>query len=272
LPPITVLASACGRTVRRSLPALAATAAVATLGAVGAAGYHFATHSPRFAITDIEIRGAHHLAPAAIAAAMPVRVGDNVFAANLGAIASDLRGNPWIASASLHRVLPHTLVVEVREREPVAAVELSAPASGGAGLYLVEADGHPFKRVETDAGDGDGLPVITGIARAAYAQDPDATAQTIRGALATLDAWGGNRPKIGEVHVDAHGALTLHTYDRATAIALGTAAPDHGDQIAERMATFDLAWAELDAGERERARAVHLGDRTHVTVSFSTPD
>lgn len=262
LPPITVLAAAAGRQLRRSLPALVATAAVSTVCVAGALGYHFATHSPRFAITDIEIRGAHHLAPDAIASAMPVAIGDNVFSADLGALAQGLRADPWIAQASLHRVLPHTLVVDVREREPVAVVDMG-------GLYLVEADGHPFKRAETDAGDGDGLPVITGVARDAYTADPEATAETIRGALAALTSWdaAASRPAIGEVHVDAHGAVTLHTYERATAIALGDLAPEH---LADRMATFDVAWAELDAGERARARAVHLGDHAdHVTVSFA---
>ena len=261
MPAPRVIGSACGRMLRRSLPALAATAALATVGAVGAVGYRFVTTSPRFAVTAVEIRGTHHLSPDAVRAALPVHEGDNVFAANLDTVAHDLLADPWVASASAHRVLPHTIVVDIRERTPVAVVDLD-------GLYLVEADGHPFKRAELGAGDGDGLPVITGVLRAAYASDPDGAATTIRTALAALDSWhtGTARPAIGEIHVDPHGAVTFHTYEQATAIQLGSLEP----AIAERMTTFDIAWAELDPAERLRARAVHLDARPdHVTVAFA---
>lgn len=261
LPPPRVVGSACGRALRRSLPALVGSAALATVAALGAVGYHFVTTSPRFAVTDVEIRGAHHLAPDAIRAALPVRAGDNVFAASLDTITRDLLGDPWIASASAHRVLPHTIVVELHERTPVAVVDLD-------GLYLVEADGHPFKRAELADGDGAGLPVITGVMRAAYTSDPEGAATTVRGALAALATWQSSaaRPSIGEIHVDPHGAVTFHTYDHATAIQLGALEP----AITARMSTFDIAWAELDPAERLRARAVHLDARPdHVTVAFA---
>ncbi|MBA3539123.1 MAG: hypothetical protein H0T79_05810, partial [Deltaproteobacteria bacterium] len=60
--------------------------------------------------------------------------------------------------------------------------------------------------------------------------------------------------------------LTLHTYDRATAIQLGALGPD----LASRMHTFDAAWAELTDAERETTRAIHLDARPdHVTVAFA---
>src|SRR5689334_5731552 len=55
------IADACGRALRRSLPA--AIAACAVLGVTGALwlGYRFVTTSSRYAITSIEIHGTHHL-------------------------------------------------------------------------------------------------------------------------------------------------------------------------------------------------------------------
>ena len=268
MPSPLVVGSACGRMLRRGLPALVASAALAALGAFGALGYHFVTTSPRFAVTGVEVRGTHHLAEEAVRATLPVHPGDNVFAANLDTVTRDLLADPWVASASAHRVLPHTIVVDIHERTPVAVVDLD-------GLYLVEADGHPFKRAELADGDGDGLPVITGVLRAAYTSDPEAAATTVRTALAALDTWHttATRPSIGEVHVDPHGAVTFHTYDHATAIQLGMlsdTAPGGPLAIADRMSTFDLAWAELDPAERLRARAVHLDARPdHVTVAFA---
>lgn len=247
--------------MRRSLPALAATAAITVIGSGMWLGYRFVTTSERFAITAIEVHGATHLTSEQVRAAMPVHVGDNVFAANLGTITSSLRRAPWVAAAEAHRVLPHTLVVEIREHVAVAMLELGE-------LYLVDASGHPFKRAELEAGEGAGLPIITGIDRAAYTADPVATAALVTSALDALATWTkpATRPAIGEVHLDAHHALTLHTYDPATAIQLGALGP----ATPARMLTFDTAWAELGDAERARARAIHLDARPdHVTVAFA---
>jgi cell division protein FtsQ len=257
------LADACGRMLRRGAPAAIGLAIVAAIGGTAWGGYHFVTHSPRFAITTIEIRGNHHLSTDQIRAELPARAGDNVFATNLDGLVRDLRAEPWIARAEAHRILPHTIVIDVVEHEPAALAELG-------GLYLVDAAGHPFKHADLDLGDGAGLPIITGLDRTAFLADPDATATQVKTALATLASWrnGGDRPAIGEVHVDTHGALTLHTYDQATSIQLGTA----DATVAERMDTFDAVWAQLTDTERTRALAIHLDSRPdHVTVAFKDP-
>jgi cell division protein FtsQ len=263
LPAPREIAESCGRIARRALPAVAAVAAIGMIGTGAAYGYRFVTHSPRFAITAIEIRGTHHLAADDLRRALPVQLGDNVFAPSLDNLARAVRDNPWVASVEAHRVLPHTIVVDITERTPAALVDLG-------GLYLADAAGKPFKRAAFDADDGAGLPVITGLDRAAYIADPEQTAGLVRDALAALATWntGGERPAIGEVHVDAHGALTLHTYDDATAIQLGTLDPA---QLAPRIDTFDAAWAQLSDTERLRARAIHLDSRPdHVTVAFAS--
>jgi len=257
------MADACGRMLRRSAPAAAGLAIAAAVGGAAWAGYRFVTHSPRFAITRIEVHGNHHLSTEQVLADLPAHVGDNVFATSLDRVVRELRAEPWITHADAHRILPHTIVIDVVEHEPVAMAELG-------GLYLVDDTGHPFKRAAIDTDDGAGLPIVTGLDRTGYLADPDGTAAQIHGALAALATWraSGDRPAIGEVHVDAHGALTLHTYDEATAIQLGTADRD----VTSRMQTFDAVWAELTDGERARATAIHLDDRPdHVTVAFKDP-
>ncbi len=264
LPKPALIADSCGRALRRSLPALAGLAVLGAVGGTAWAGYRFVTTSPRFAIDEIAVHGNHRLTADQVRAALPVHVGDNVFATNLEAIARGLRGNPWVADVEVRRILPHALVVDVREHEPVAIADLG-------GLYLVDAAGFPFKRAAIDADDGAGLPIITGLDRASYLADRAGTATLVTHALAALAAWRseGQRPAIGEVHVDPHGALTLHTYDQATSIQLG--ALDAG--LAARMQTFDAAWSELTDAERARTRAIHLDSRPdHVIVAFSQKD
>lgn len=263
MPRPRAVADACGRALRRSLPALAASAGITVIGVGAWAGYRFVTTSPRFAVTSIEITGETHLSADQIRAAIPVKVGDNVFATNLGRIADSLRTAPWIASVDVHRVLPHTIVVEITEHVPVAVVELGE-------LYLVDASGHPFKRAQLETGEGAALPVITGIDRATYEAAPQPTATAITATLAALATWRQDpaRPAIGELHLDAQQALTFRTYDSATAIQLGPLGPE----LAARMHTFDVAWAELSAPERQRASAIHVDARAdQVTVALNTP-
>lgn len=261
LPKPAAIVGGCGRVLRRSLPAMIVIGVVTAIGGSAWAGYRFVTTSSRFAITSIDVHGNKHVAADQVRSALPVAVGDNVFSANLDSLTRELRANPWIASAEAHRVLPHTLVIEIHEHEAVAVADLG-------GLYLVDAKGLPFKRAQIDADDGASLPIITGLDRAAFLADPASAARTISRALEALTTWntGDKRPSIGEIHVDLHGALTLHTYEAATAIQLGSI--DAG--LGARMRTFDVAWAQLDLSERARARAIHLDPRLdHVTVAFS---
>lgn len=237
-----------------------AAASIATLVGVGLwLGYQFITTSERFEIREIQIHGTTKLAAESVRAALPVQVGDNVFSADVDAIGDQLRSHPWIASADVRRILPHTIIVEIREYEAAGRVSFGD-------TYLVDATGHPFKRA--DVGEASALPLITGIDRATYQRDRYGTARTITAALDVLTRWQVNtdRPVIGELFVAAHGALSLRT-ETGTAIELGRLST--GDQLAARMSTFDAAWTELTDAERARARAIHLDARTdRVTVAF----
>jgi cell division protein FtsQ len=262
LPRPAAIADACGRLLRRSLPAAAAIAVLAVIGGALGAGYRWLTRSPRFAITEIVVQGAHHVDPDALRARLPIRVGDNAFA-GLAAAARTAREDPWIAAAEVRRVLPHTIVVELREHVAAAVAEL-----GEGELYLIDATGRPFKRAAIEAGETAGLPIVTGLGRAAFAADPAAAAAALQTAIAAVDRWrAAHRPAIGEVHLDPHGGATLHTYDPAIAIQLGAL----GDDAGARMRAFDAAWAGLSDAEHARTRAIHLGARPdHVTVAFAT--
>lgn len=259
LPRPRAVADACGRALRRSVPAVAAVVALGVLAGAVWAAHRWMTRSSRFAIATIAVHGAHRVDPDELRAALPVRVGDNVFA-DLAAIARVVRADPWVAAADVHRRLPDTLVIELREHTAAAVLEIGE-------LYLVDASGHPFKRAEIEAGEAEGLPILTGIDRASYAEYPEPAAATARLAIAAHEGWrGAGRPAIGEIHVDPHGGVTLHTYDRAVAIQLGAL----GSELAGRMRTFDTAWAALSDAERTRARAVHVDARPdHVTVAFA---
>ena len=261
VPARTAVLDACKRTLRRSVPVLAATAIAIGIGLGVIAGYRFVTSSPRFAIQTIEIKGAQQLAADGIRQALPVRAGENIFTTDLGEVTRALRTNPWIRSVSARRQLPRTLVVEIKEHVAVAVVQL------GTDLYLADADGHVFKRADVPAGETEHLPIVTGIGRDDMRLAPRETSELITRALGVIGRWRANamRPEISEVHVDAHHAVTLRTYDRGVAIQLGPVR-----ELDARLPTFDAAWTELSDSERARVTALHLDARSdQVTVAFA---
>jgi cell division protein FtsQ len=260
---VRAVIDACGRALRRSVPAMLALVGIGAAAGGAYEGYRFLTSSPRFAITEIEIHGAHVLDPVALRARLGFTTGDNIFLAPLAGAEDRLAREPWIASVHVHRELPHTVVVDVREREAAAVVDVD-------GLYLADATGHVFKRAAIEHGEGAGLPLVSGLDRTAYAADPAAGEAEVARALAAIAAWrtSAARPAVSEVHVDHRGALTFFTYDGAIAIGVGDV---DGDALAARLRTFDRAWAALSPDERARARAVHVDNHTrpdHVTVAF----
>jgi cell division protein FtsQ len=259
LPKPASVVDACGRALRRSLPALAAIGVLGAISGTAWAGYRFATTSSRFAIEQIALHGNHHLGDDQVRAMLPIHVGDNVFETGLDTIVRELRTDPWVARAEAHRVLPHTIVIDVVEHAPAVVVELG-------GRYLVDASGHVFKRADDD--EVAGLPLVTGLDRTAYLADPEATAKLVVGAMAVLAQWrAGDRPTADEIHVEPHGAIALRA--STTTIELGAVA----DDLAARLRTFDAAWTALSDDERARARAIHLDTRNdHVTVAFTQKD
>jgi len=252
------MVDACGRAVRRAVPAVVATTVVTALGTGLWFGYQFVTTSDRFAIDHIEIRGADRLSPELVRSTLPIHQGDNLITADLDAARLALRDEPWIATADVRRQLPDTLIVEIKEHSPAVVVELEH-------LYLADAAGHPFKRAAP--AERSDLPLVTGIPRADYTRDPEGTAHRVLAALDVLRQWHtADRLAIRELHYDVHGGLALIAREPELVIELGAT----GD-MALRLRTFDAVWSALSTDERTQTRTIHLDTRLdHVTVSFKT--
>lgn len=261
-PPVKQIIDACGRAMRRGAPALIGLVLVAGFGGAAALSHRWVTTSPRFAIQSIEIRGNRMVAAEAISELLPVQVGDNMFASDTRSIERSLDGNPWIANAEVHRELPRTIVVTVRERRAVALVDLGA-------LYLVDAMGVPFKRTALESGEGDGLPVITGIERLAFRADPVATSRLIGAGLAAVSQWRSSptRPAIAEVNFDTYRGLAIRTLVPAIAVHLGSL---DDPALLERMTMFETAWRELSSDEQARTETIYLdADPGQATIAFA---
>jgi cell division septal protein FtsQ len=235
---------------RRSLPGLIGLALIGALALGAVLGHRWLTSSPRFALAVIELEGNRTLDRAHVLARLGAAPGDNLFELDLGAVRTALEREPWISSARVRRRLPDRLVVEIEEHRAAALVALGD-------MYLADEAGRVFKRAAPERGEGEGLPIVTGITRSEYQRDPAGSAARIRDGLALARAWAAapDRPRLGEVHLDRRRGPTLLTYDGPIAVRVGRGPVD---AVQERLRAFDTAWESLEADERSAAEVVHL--------------
>lgn len=191
--------------------------------------------SPRFAVQEVLVQGAHHRTADVLLAEAGITKGMNVFALDLDRARAKLLADPWIETATIGRHLPGKVVVQVTEREIGGVVALPE-------AYLVARDGRIFKRVEV--GDPVDLPIVTGLTSDAVAQDREGVQRTI---LHALDLAGdydhlplAARAPLQEIHVSNGGELTLVVGKDSISIALGV--PPFRRKLEETVRIF----AELE--------------------------
>lgn len=243
--------------LRRPLIVLGVAAALA---GAGVAGRWYLTHARHFALTAVRVSPTRHVSAAVLIARAGVPLGINLFAVDRDAVARAVSQEPWVARVHVRRELPSTLVLDVVEREAACTVALGP-------LYLSDAAGVVFKRATPD--EAAGLPVVTGVGRDDYLDEPDRAHAAIRQALAAVRAWRANgaRPPVGEAHVDRMGAVTLYT-DRGVGVRLGVV----DDTVDARLHRFDVVAAALrETGEEPRL--IYVDNRARpdrVTVKLAS--
>ncbi len=138
-----------------SLGAMSLLAAATVLGALFVYSYSTILSSPYFSIREISVRGVKELTEKDILASAKIRMRSNILSVNTDAVAKRISVNPWIKSVYVGRELPDRLVLEVRERTPVALVK-----QAGA-LYLMDVDGFVFKKLSR--ADEVDLAILSGV-------------------------------------------------------------------------------------------------------------
>lgn len=79
--------------------------------------------TPWFGLVDLRevvITGNHHAAAADLVSLSGLQRGQSLLAMSLRRVSANLLRHPWIKNVLLKRRLPHTLVIQVQEREEVA--------------------------------------------------------------------------------------------------------------------------------------------------------
>jgi cell division protein FtsQ len=138
--------------------ALAAVAVLATVVAVGI------TFTPVFGARAILVRGNEALEADRVVRLAGLEMGVNVAHLDVVAAETRLRRDPWVAAASIRRDLPGTIVIEIQERHPMAAVR-GGPVLAGDGTVLPGAEPERLPEIVPSFGELDPI-AATGAAEA----------------------------------------------------------------------------------------------------------
>ena len=177
---------------------------------------HFLLHDPRFAITtstEIGVEGNEHISRSDVLGVFGSDLERNIFKIPLSERRADLERLPWVAHATVERLLPNHLRVQVTERTPIAFVRQ------GSHIGLVDADGVMLDMPPESAGDPHySFPVLTGLAADDTPELRASRMEVYRRFMSDLDSGGQRRTQaVSEVDVsnpeDVKALVTLNSAD-----------------------------------------------------------
>jgi cell division protein FtsQ len=185
----------------------------------GAMFYRYGTTSWRFRIDSgeqIEISGLRNVTRMQTMEVMAGDIGRNIFFVPLTERKKQLEQIPWIESATVMRLLPNTLRVEIRERTPVAFVRMGSKVS------LMDANGVLLEMPPKSAGVKYSFPVIVGAGDSEPLSVRAARMKIFNSLMQSFDSEGAQRSHdVSEVDLadpedvkvtvdDPQGAVLIH--------------------------------------------------------------
>ncbi|HEV2423568.1 MAG TPA: FtsQ-type POTRA domain-containing protein [Terriglobia bacterium] len=207
----------------------------------------YVMHAPDFDLPGADgviLTGNRYVQPAEVASAVGAGAQPNIFGIRLGEARAEIEAIPWVRSATLRRVYPNHLLVEITERKPVAYVNLQGT------LKLVDAEGVILEKPAQGSFD---FPVITGI-------DPAMSAADRKARLALFDRFAQ------ELNAQASGAGWL-----VSEVDLA----DDGDLVAvlaQGRETIKVHFGKQDFGERFRTLVALLPEVQRTTPAIDSVD
>jgi len=157
-------------------------------------------HDDRFVVatsSEIQIAGNEHLTRAQILSVFGSDLERNIFKVPLEERRADLERLPWVAHATVMRLLPNRIRVAVTERVPVAFVRQ------GTQIGLVDAEGVLLDMPEQSVGDPHySFPVLTGLSAGDPLSTRAARMEVYRRFMLDMDSEGvKNSQLLSEVDV-----------------------------------------------------------------------
>lgn len=205
------------KTAHRVRIALIVVVILCACGAVAAGVYRYGTTSWRFRIESsdqIEIAGTRNVRRSQVMRVMGGDIGRNVFFIPLDERKKSLEEIPWVETATVMRLLPNRMKVEIRERTPVAFVQI------GSKIELIDANGVVMNLPVASRGEYS-FPVIVGTSDVEPLSTRAARMKIFSQMMSELDAGGANYSKdVNEVDLTDPEDVKITVPDPAGAVLI----------------------------------------------------
>jgi cell division protein FtsQ len=181
-------------------------------------------------VRNVEVVGAQLLNPLQVQQAAAVPMDQPLARVDVDAVRARVRGIPAVERVAVKRSWPSTLVVEVVERSPVAAVP-----NGAQRFTLIDASGVPYREVTRQP---DGLPLVR-------TATPGPSDLNTRSALTVLGALSDElREQLVAISVAAPAQITLELRKDRTVVWGDDTKSDAKSQVATVL--LKKAGSEID--------------------------
>jgi cell division protein FtsQ len=196
--------------LRWSLILLINAAFLGGLAFIGLRGARRLAASGEFDLRRIELEGLRRASEQSIRAGLEPALGRNLFELDLDRVSVVVRHDPWVRGATVRRVLPATLRINVTERTPAALAVIRGQA------HLVDNRGHVIGLVGRRLAED--LPVLTGLEE----MDDEQLIEALREGTRLIDRLSRLAGPFAEVVSE----LDLSREDRVTARTV-----EHGPRL-----------------------------------------
>jgi cell division septal protein FtsQ len=222
--------------------------------------------NPAYALQTLDVQTDGVIAPEQVRRWAGVREGDNLFRLELTRIKRDLELAPAVESASVERVLPQTLRIQVVEREPVAQITTTVVREGApvrTVSYLLDAEGYVMLPLEPrqraiPSTPAEHYPLITGASFAGLSPGRRIELPQLHAALRLVAAFGQSpmaglvelqridvsSPEVLMVTTDQQGEICLGLNDLDRQINRWRLLHDVGARQGRQIASLDLSVVE----------------------------
>jgi cell division protein FtsQ len=179
--------------------------------------YRYGTHSWRFRIESsdqIEVAGIENVTRSQIMRVMGGDIGRNIYFVPLEERKKKLEEIPWVESAAVMRFLPNRLKVDIKERTPVAFVQI------GSKIELIDPNGVIMNMPAGSRGSFS-FPVIVGTTDAEPLSTRSARMKTFTQLMSDLDSGGANYSKdVNEIDLTDTEDVKITVPDPAGAVLI----------------------------------------------------
>lgn len=176
---------------------------VVVLGAFGIGGFALSS-SGAFAVEQVTVSGADHLSSDELTELAAVPAGSTLLNVDANGIATRLGSNPWVKSASVDRIFPNTLNLNITERTISAVVAVTVDSSNTVERWALSSDGMWLTKIPDDRNSAEGKAL------------PDSVYDDASNALEITDIPYGSTPEAGSYCNNANVENALGVIDGMT--------------------------------------------------------